>query len=494
METEGDVLADASQGAVPAPPRPTSRKEKSLGVLSQRFVQLFLLAGQTAVSLENAAIQLLGRSPSDSDPFVSPADGDASKLLKTKVRRLYDIANILSSLNLIEKVHTSNRKPAFKWLGPEASLSAVHALRADGLKRPSSTVVDEGRAPATVKRRKVFAGADGRGDRPAVTVDARTASVSPVTDAGCYEGENGFDCETMRKIDSVLSTFPSNYETRWRTYVESVNQMLLRGQVSRDKAYESVSSVLEQYHGGIADGATDGASCERRANGSADAKRDGADERVCADGVTPIGEGKVDDGYASVLRKESGVRQSEQDGAGDEQVPQATTVADAECNKTCKDETAVVGNLERRNAEPKPDNTDSNSGGASKHHASEQAKVEGTERKDNKETVTCESRATEKVGTGGVESGIPQVVGKTPWSEEYIAEYMEKARVAGPQYEAAARDWLKAFRDWQKTWSRTAGPYQALPQAQQAHGGGRAVGVDDSVTGGATKKEDVTVT
>lgn len=37
------------------------------------------------------------------------------------MRRLYDIANVLTSLNLIKKVHVREergRKPAFKWLGP----------------------------------------------------------------------------------------------------------------------------------------------------------------------------------------------------------------------------------------------------------------------------------------------------------------------------------------------------------------------------------------
>ena len=38
-----------------------------------------------------------------------------------KVRRLYDIANILSSLQLIEKVHIhsiqTGRKPGFRWRG-----------------------------------------------------------------------------------------------------------------------------------------------------------------------------------------------------------------------------------------------------------------------------------------------------------------------------------------------------------------------------------------
>lgn len=39
-----------------------------------------------------------------------------------KIRRLYDIANILTSLELIRKVHVTEirgRKPAFKYIGPD---------------------------------------------------------------------------------------------------------------------------------------------------------------------------------------------------------------------------------------------------------------------------------------------------------------------------------------------------------------------------------------
>lgn len=39
-------------------------------------------------------------------------------VLLAKVRRLYDIANVFTSLKLIEKIHlVQTRKPAFKWLG-----------------------------------------------------------------------------------------------------------------------------------------------------------------------------------------------------------------------------------------------------------------------------------------------------------------------------------------------------------------------------------------
>jgi hypothetical protein len=44
--------------------------------------------------------------------------GGPSAVCVARVRRLYDIANVFTSLELIEKIHlTQTRKPAFKWLG-----------------------------------------------------------------------------------------------------------------------------------------------------------------------------------------------------------------------------------------------------------------------------------------------------------------------------------------------------------------------------------------
>ncbi|KAG0563733.1 hypothetical protein KC19_8G055300 [Ceratodon purpureus] len=98
QESEGCTSVQSQQSKVP-PPK-----------LKQKFVQLFLVSQSQVVSLEDAARLLLGDCK------------DASKL-KTKVRRLYDIANILSSLQLIEKTHIAeNRKPAFRWLGTKDDL------------------------------------------------------------------------------------------------------------------------------------------------------------------------------------------------------------------------------------------------------------------------------------------------------------------------------------------------------------------------------------
>ncbi|XP_038993666.1 E2F transcription factor-like E2FE isoform X1 [Hibiscus syriacus] len=82
-----------------------NRREKSLGLLTQNFVKLFLCSNAELISLDETARLLLGNAHNTS-------------VMRTKVRRLYDIANVLSSMNLIEKTHTlDTRKPAFRWLG-----------------------------------------------------------------------------------------------------------------------------------------------------------------------------------------------------------------------------------------------------------------------------------------------------------------------------------------------------------------------------------------
>ncbi|XP_039514882.1 transcription factor E2F8-like [Pimephales promelas] len=113
FEMDGDSGHAELSGTDPKAASANSRKDKSLRVMSQKFVMLFLVSSPPVVSLEIAAKILIGE-----DHVV---DQDKNKF-KTKIRRLYDIANVLSSLELIKKVHVTEdrgRKPAFKWTGPE---------------------------------------------------------------------------------------------------------------------------------------------------------------------------------------------------------------------------------------------------------------------------------------------------------------------------------------------------------------------------------------
>lgn len=88
-----------------ASPLKKRKKKKSLGILCESFIKQFL-NWRSTISLEQAARRI-------SDSHI-----DESKL-KTKVRRLYDIANVLAALNLIDKTSLETRKPAFKWVGEQ---------------------------------------------------------------------------------------------------------------------------------------------------------------------------------------------------------------------------------------------------------------------------------------------------------------------------------------------------------------------------------------
>ena len=96
---------------------PKYKKVKSLGNFCQQFIRLFV-TWKDVLSLEEAAKQI--------------SDGEVydEKLLKTKIRRLYDIANVLQSIGLIHKTQMSNsRKPAFKWVGLRGVVLAIQEIK-----------------------------------------------------------------------------------------------------------------------------------------------------------------------------------------------------------------------------------------------------------------------------------------------------------------------------------------------------------------------------
>eukprot|EP00118_Oscarella_pearsei_P005382 m.24701 g.24701 ORF g.24701 m.24701 type:complete len:737 (+) comp28673_c0_seq3:20-2230(+) len=109
IQNRGDDSEDESK--VPADKRVRTlfeRRDRSLGCLTQRFLMLFFVSDTKIVGLDVAALILIGNMSPESSKW------------KTKVRRLYDIANILSSLELIKKVKLPLRygmKPAYEWVG-----------------------------------------------------------------------------------------------------------------------------------------------------------------------------------------------------------------------------------------------------------------------------------------------------------------------------------------------------------------------------------------
>ncbi|CAF3550302.1 unnamed protein product [Adineta steineri] len=93
-----------------------AREEKALGIMAQKFLMLFLTSDDRIVNIIFAAKVLLGDSKNEITEFGR---------YKTKVRRLYDIANVLSTINLITKVTDPSYRgprPAFQYIGPRTEI------------------------------------------------------------------------------------------------------------------------------------------------------------------------------------------------------------------------------------------------------------------------------------------------------------------------------------------------------------------------------------
>lgn len=91
-------------------------KEKSLGFLAVGFIKLFL-GWKKIITLDQAAENLTHKTERHK--------------LKTKIRRLYDIANVFLALGIIKKAYLSNRKPAFKWRGSEGLIQMMKMMGID---------------------------------------------------------------------------------------------------------------------------------------------------------------------------------------------------------------------------------------------------------------------------------------------------------------------------------------------------------------------------
>ncbi|KPJ13717.1 Transcription factor E2F7 [Papilio machaon] len=107
-------LSEALRGRAPKPPPP---KHKTLGILAKRFLMLFLVEPpNTLINLEMAVKVLIDTSNKNKSDL-SPEQLDRQH--KSKVRRLYDIANVFISIGLIEKVSGNLilKKPVFKYVG-----------------------------------------------------------------------------------------------------------------------------------------------------------------------------------------------------------------------------------------------------------------------------------------------------------------------------------------------------------------------------------------
>jgi len=116
----------------PARKQSKSRENKSLAKLSQEFLQVFLVGHET-LSLPEASDKIQGTTSMEELIAMGRASNNnkasgasatekelkaaAARGLKTKIRRLYDIANVFLSVGLLKKVDRgdASRRPNFSW-------------------------------------------------------------------------------------------------------------------------------------------------------------------------------------------------------------------------------------------------------------------------------------------------------------------------------------------------------------------------------------------
>lgn len=122
------MLTNKSKSVTSKKLKSQNSKEKSLAKLSQKFIQLFLVGNKT-IAMNDASDKILGptlaQSSNDCESKEQKAKVRAanSKLLKTKIRRLYDVANVLVSIGIIQKLNGGNNmnnalkhRPSFRWV------------------------------------------------------------------------------------------------------------------------------------------------------------------------------------------------------------------------------------------------------------------------------------------------------------------------------------------------------------------------------------------
>ena len=131
LGTSAEATANGNATLKPVPLKPArkqskSRENKSLAKLSQEFLQVFLVGHQT-LSLPEASDKIQGTTSMEELIAMGSSKNQAAtekelkaaaaRGLKTKIRRLYDIANVFLSVGLLKKVDRgdASRRPNFSW-------------------------------------------------------------------------------------------------------------------------------------------------------------------------------------------------------------------------------------------------------------------------------------------------------------------------------------------------------------------------------------------
>jgi len=113
LQERAAKAAAIAAGADPNMQLQTSAKTKGMAQTCQKLIQIFLVTGRVEIGLTDAAEEVLG-------PLSAAEEANSQRAMKTKVRRMYDIANVLQSIGILQKENVGStslqNKPSFRWV------------------------------------------------------------------------------------------------------------------------------------------------------------------------------------------------------------------------------------------------------------------------------------------------------------------------------------------------------------------------------------------
>ncbi|XP_034499928.1 transcription factor E2F7 isoform X2 [Ailuropoda melanoleuca] len=260
-DSQDQQLLDFSEPDYPSSSA-NSRKDKSLRIMSQKFVMLFLVSKTKIVTLDVAAKILIEESQDTPD----------HSKFKTKVRRLYDIANVLTSLALIKKVHVTEergRKPAFKWIGPvdfSSSGSGGYSLEIGSLAAVYRQKIEDSSQRKAFASKRVMAPSsslDPAAPFPGLSVDSEYCA-NPLAHQVFSAAQTDLQAfSTQNSLTGRVSVSPTSAASD----VESLKPALLAGQ---PVVYVPSTSLFMLY-GSLQEGPTPGSGSGSERDRSAEA-------------------------------------------------------------------------------------------------------------------------------------------------------------------------------------------------------------------------------
>ena len=123
-----------------------SNKIKGMANTCRKLIQIFLVSERTEIGLTEAVEEVLG-------PLSPEEEANSVKAMKTKVRLMYVIANVLQSIDILQKENVGStsltNKPSFRWVYPTVPSEMSNYLNLAAAASSSEANMDEATSATT---------------------------------------------------------------------------------------------------------------------------------------------------------------------------------------------------------------------------------------------------------------------------------------------------------------------------------------------------------